>query len=104
MLPNLQSKMPWDILRDFEPVSLVATVEWGLVVGTDAPQRSAADTIVQMLHAEITKALEDPEVCEKLIGLGLTPRGTSPDELAKAMRVQLTRRGTLIKQAGITAN
>ena len=26
MLPNLQSKMPWDILRDFEPISLVATV------------------------------------------------------------------------------
>ena len=45
MLPNLQSKMPWDILRDFEPVSLVATIEWGLVVATDSPQRSAADLI-----------------------------------------------------------
>ena len=45
MLPNLQPKMPWDILRDFEPVSLVATVEWGLVVPADAPQRSAADLI-----------------------------------------------------------
>jgi tripartite-type tricarboxylate transporter receptor subunit TctC len=42
MLPNLQSKMPWDIVRDFEPVSLVATIEWGLVVGADAAQRSAA--------------------------------------------------------------
>src|SRR5665647_39641 len=31
MLPNLHAKMPWDILKDFEPVSLVATVEWGLV-------------------------------------------------------------------------
>jgi hypothetical protein len=29
MVPNLQSKMRWDILKDFEPVSLVATVEWG---------------------------------------------------------------------------
>ena len=45
MLPHLQTKMPWDILRDFEPVSLVATVEWGLVVPADAPQRSAADLI-----------------------------------------------------------
>ena len=26
MVPNLQSKMRWDILKDFEPVSLVATV------------------------------------------------------------------------------
>src|SRR6266516_4821947 len=45
MLPNLQPKMPWDILHDFETVSLVATVEWGLVVPADAPQRSAADLI-----------------------------------------------------------
>src|SRR5580765_1162249 len=45
MLPNLYRKMPWDILKDFEPVSLVATVEWGLVVNNDAPYRSAADII-----------------------------------------------------------
>jgi tripartite-type tricarboxylate transporter receptor subunit TctC len=28
MVPNLQSRMRWDIVKDFEPVSLVATVEW----------------------------------------------------------------------------
>ena len=225
MLPHLQSKMSWDILKDFEPVSLVATVEWGLVVGADAPLRSAADliaaarkapgqinygsggngspqhmamalfasqagvsmthvpykgatqaamgvagnevqvafqgiatvnslvragklrligvttprrmpqfaevptvsesglagfefnswfavmapagtpkAIVQTLHAEIVKALADPEVRDKLIGLGLSPRGTSPDELAKAMRAQLARYAALIRQAGITAD
>jgi tripartite-type tricarboxylate transporter receptor subunit TctC len=224
MLPNLNPKMPWDILKDFEPVSLVATVEWGLVVNADAPQRSAADLIasaraapgkinygsggngspqhiamalfasqakVQMTHvpykgatqaamgvagkevdaafqgiatvnalvkagklrlvgvttprrmpqfpdvptvgesglpgfefnswfammapagtpkailnylsAEVSKALADPEVKEKLNAQGLTPRGTSPDDLGKAMRVQLTRYGDLIKQNGITA-
>jgi len=224
MLPNLQPKMPWDIVRDFEPVSLAATVEWGLVVPANAPQRSAADLIasarqepgkinyssggngspqhiamalfasqagvtmmhvpykgatqaamgvagnevhaafqgiatvnslvragkvrligvttpqrmpqfpevptvaqsglpgfefnswfavmapagtpkpiLQFLSAEIGKALADPEVREKLIAQGLSPRGTSPDELGRAMRVQLTRYGQLIKQAGITA-
>jgi tripartite-type tricarboxylate transporter receptor subunit TctC len=224
MLPNLQSKMPWDIVRDFEPVSMVATIEWGLVVAADAPQRSAADliaaarktpgqvnygsggngspqhiamalfaaqagvtmthvpykgatqaamgvagnevnaafqgvatvnslvragklrligvttprrmpqfpdvptisesglagfdfnswfalmapagtpkAIVQTLHTEITKALADPEVREKLLAQGLTPRGTSPDELSKDMRAQLVRYAALIKQAGITA-
>ena len=224
MLPNLNPKMPWDILKDFEPVSLVATVEWGLVVNAEAPLRSAADLIasartapgkvnygsggngspqhiamalfasqakVQMTHvpykgatqaamgvagkevdaafqgiatvnslvkagklrlvgvttprrmpqfpdvptvaesglpgfefnswfammapagtpkpilnylsAEVAKALADPEVKEKLNAQGLTPRGTSPDDLGKAMRVQLTRYGDLIKQNGITA-
>ena len=45
MLPNLQTKMTWDILKDFEPVSLVATVEWGLVVNNDSPYRSAETLI-----------------------------------------------------------
>ena len=45
MLPNLYAKMPWDILKDFEPVSLVATVEWGLVVNNDAPYRNAGELI-----------------------------------------------------------
>src|SRR5437870_2563396 len=45
MLPNLHAKLSWDILKDFEPVSLVATVEWGLVTSNDSPYRSAADLI-----------------------------------------------------------
>jgi len=45
MLPNLHATMPWDILKDFEPISLVATVEWGLVVSNDAPYKTAADFI-----------------------------------------------------------
>jgi tripartite-type tricarboxylate transporter receptor subunit TctC len=45
MLPNLHSNLTWDIQKDFEPISLVATVEWGLVVNNDSPYRSAADLI-----------------------------------------------------------
>ncbi len=45
MLPNLISKISWDIVKDFEPVSLVATVEWGLVAGSEAPYRNAQDLI-----------------------------------------------------------
>jgi hypothetical protein len=45
MVPNLQSKMRWDILEDFEPVSLVATVEWGLIANNQTPYKTAADLI-----------------------------------------------------------
>jgi tripartite-type tricarboxylate transporter receptor subunit TctC len=45
MVPHLQSKMRWDILKDFEPVSLVATVEWGLITGNQTGFKSAADLI-----------------------------------------------------------
>jgi tripartite-type tricarboxylate transporter receptor subunit TctC len=45
MLPNLGPKLPWDILKDFEPVSLVATIEWGLVANNASPYHTAADLI-----------------------------------------------------------
>src|SRR5438552_19060268 len=45
MVPNMQSKMRWDILKDFAPVSLVATVEWGLIAGNTTSYTSAADMI-----------------------------------------------------------
>jgi tripartite-type tricarboxylate transporter receptor subunit TctC len=45
MVPHMNAKMPWDILKDFEPVSLVTTLEWGLVVNAESPIRTAGDLI-----------------------------------------------------------
>jgi tripartite-type tricarboxylate transporter receptor subunit TctC len=45
MVPNLQSNMRWDIQKDFEPVSLVATVEWGLIANNHTSYKTAADLI-----------------------------------------------------------
>jgi tripartite-type tricarboxylate transporter receptor subunit TctC len=45
MVPNLHSDMRWDILTDFEPVSLVATVEWGLIASNSSSYKNAADLI-----------------------------------------------------------
>ena len=45
MVPNLQSPMPWDPIRDFAPVSLVATLEWALVATPTLPYKTAADLI-----------------------------------------------------------
>ena len=225
MLPNMHAKMPWDILKDFDPVSLVATVEWGLVASNGAPYANAGELIaaakaapgkinygsggngspqhiamalfasnagvslthipykgatqaaldvaagqvpvafqglatvaslarggklrligvttpsrlpqfpevptvsesglpgfefnswfavmvpagtpkeiVARLHAEIVKALADPDVREKLHALGLTPRGSSPEELRRATAEQLAKYARLMKQAGIQAD
>ncbi|HXS51724.1 MAG TPA: tripartite tricarboxylate transporter substrate binding protein [Usitatibacter sp.] len=225
MLPNLYpDKLPWDTLRDFEPVSLVATVEWGLVAGNNTPYRTAADLIadakarpgkidygsggigspqhiamalfastagielthvpykgatqaalgvaggevpvafqgiatvtslvrsgkvrligvatparlaqfpevprvaesglagfafnswftivapagtpkdiVAKLNRAIVQALADPQVRARLNDQGLTPRGSSPEELAKATREQLARYRKLFQEAGIKA-
>ncbi len=224
MVPALQSKMPWDILRDFTPVSLVATVEWGLITSPAAPFANAAGLIkaaaaapgkidygsggigspqhiamalfaseagismvhvpykgatqaavgvaagevpvafqglatvnalvksnrvklvavstpkrlaqypdvptvsetglpgfefnswfavmapagtpsdtVARLNAEIVKALADPAVREQLIAQGLTPRGSTAEELGRATRAQLAKYAALIRKAGIKA-
>jgi tripartite-type tricarboxylate transporter receptor subunit TctC len=224
MVPHLTAKMPWDILKDFDPISLVATVEWGLVVNANAPEKTTAELIaaarkapgkidygsggkgspqhiamalfasqagVQMQHVpykgatqaalgvaagevlaamqgistvtpmikagkvrllgvttpkrmaqypdvptvsesglagfefnswfalmapagtpiairtklaqEVKKALEDPEVRGKLDKQGLTPRGTTPEELGAATKAQLAKYGDLIRKNGISA-
>jgi tripartite-type tricarboxylate transporter receptor subunit TctC len=59
--------------------------------------------IVARLHAEVVKALADPEVRARLVDQGLTARGTTPAELAAATREQLARYGKLMKEAGIKA-
>ena len=224
MLPNMHANPGWDILKDFEPVSLVATVEWGLVANNESGIKSAADLIarakarpgelnygsggngspqhvamalfasqagitmthvpykgatqaalgvaggdvpvglqglatvaglarggklkligvgtptpnpafpdvptiastglpgftfqswfavmvpagtpreiVARLNAEIVKAVADPGVQQQLKDQGLTPRGSSPEELGRATREQLARYARLFKEAGIKA-
>ena len=224
MVPNLNRNTPWDIIKDFEPVSLVATVEWGLIASPQSPYKNAGDLIaaakaapgkidyasggsgspqhvamalfaaqtgvsmthvpykgatqaatdvaagqvpvafqglatvaglvrggklrligvttkarlpqfpdvptvsesglagfefnswfalmapagtpkeiVSKLNGEVVKALADPEVREKLIQQGLSPRGTSAEELGALTKLQFAKYATLIREAGIKA-
>lgn len=45
MVPNIYPKVPWNALTDFTPISLVATVEWGLIVKEASPFKTVADFI-----------------------------------------------------------
>ncbi len=224
MVPAMHAKMPWDIVKDFAPVSLVATVEWGLIAHTAAPYANTAALItaakaapgsinygsggigspqhiamallaseagitlthvpykgatqagigvaggevavamqglatvnalikggrvkllavatpkrlpqypdaptisesglagfafnswfamlapagtpaeiIAKLNAEVVKALADPGVREQLIAQGLSPRGSSADELGSATKTQLAKYASLIAKAGIKA-
>lgn len=224
MVPNVTANMPWNILKDFDPVSLVATVEWGMAVNPASPYKTAGDLIaaaraapgkinygsggngspqhigmalfaslagIQLTHvpykgatqaatgtaggevpvtmqglatiaplvrasklrlvgvsmktrhpqfadappiaesglpgfefnswfailapagtpkdvatrlsSEVVKALADPDVRDKLNLQGLTPRGSTPDELGTMTRDQLAKYARLIKEAGIKA-
>ena len=43
MLPHIYPRASWNALTDFDPLSLAATIEWGLVVKSDSPHRTVAD-------------------------------------------------------------
>jgi tripartite-type tricarboxylate transporter receptor subunit TctC len=57
--------------------------------------------VATRLSSEVVKALADPEVRDKLNLQGLTPRGSTPDELGTMTRDQLAKYAKLIKEAGI---
>src|SRR2546428_7393423 len=82
MVPNLQSKMRWDILKDFEPVSLVATVEWGLVASNQTSFKSAADLIAAAKAA--------PGKIDYGSGGPRSPQHLAMAEFASAARILLT--------------
>ena len=68
-----------------------------------APAGTAKD-IIAKLNAEVVKALADPDVRDKLNMQGVTPRGTSADELGTLTKAQFEKYARLIKEAGIKAD
>ena len=58
--------------------------------------------IVERLNAEIVKALRQPDVKDKLAGLGMEVVGSSPAELAALMAREIPRWAALVKKSGAT--
>ncbi len=65
-----------------------------------APGRTPA-AIVSRLHQEMVKALNLPEVKEKLLAAGTEVAASSPAELTRVMKSEMAKWGKIIKQAGI---
>jgi tripartite-type tricarboxylate transporter receptor subunit TctC len=63
-------------------------------VGTPKP-------IVDRLSAETVKAVNAPDVREKLIAQGLEPIGSPPEQVTQRTKAGLARMGDLVKRAGI---
>ena len=74
------------------------TSKWGLFapVGT-------APAIINRLHQDMVQILNRQDVKERLFATGVETVGSSPVELAAAMKSEMSRLGKLIKDAGIRA-
>jgi tripartite-type tricarboxylate transporter receptor subunit TctC len=76
----------------------VEVVNW---YGALLPGGAPGET-VSRLHAEIVKALDSPDVREKLAANGFDPGGRAPAEFAAFRKAEQLRWGRVVKQAGIT--
>ena len=57
--------------------------------------------VTQKLSAEIAKAVNSPDLNERLKGLGTTPIGSSPERLAAHVRAEVARWTQVVKTANI---
>jgi tripartite-type tricarboxylate transporter receptor subunit TctC len=75
-----------------------ATAWFGLMGPAGLPK-----PIVDKIHAEATKVMAQPDVRQKLEGLGLQLVGNTPAELAEIVKNEMPMWGKVIKDAGIKA-
>ena len=60
--------------------------------------------VVQALNAAVNEALALPEVKEKLVQAGFSPRGSTPQELATLTQTEYQRLGDVARRAGMSAD
>ena len=67
-----------------------------------APAKTPA-AIVNKIHAEIRRALQEPKLREYFIAGGYVPKGDSPAEFQKTFRADIKRYGEIVRAAKIEA-
>ena len=75
-------------------------VNWyGMVVPAGTPR-----DVIARLHTEIVKAMNIPEIHEKLVAQGTDPVGSAPEEFGAFMKSETIKWGRVIKTANIRAD
>jgi tripartite-type tricarboxylate transporter receptor subunit TctC len=70
----------------------------GILVPAGTPH-----AIVNRLSQEITKIVRQPDVQQRLIGMGADPVGSTPEEFSRFRKAELAKLSKLMSQAGIKA-
>jgi tripartite-type tricarboxylate transporter receptor subunit TctC len=71
---------------------------YGIVAPAGTPSQ-----VIDRLHSEMTKALNEPDLREKLSALGAEPVGNTPAEFAATIRSETAKWSKIVKDAKITA-
>jgi len=60
--------------------------------------------VVERIHQGVVKAMQLPDVRERMLALGITPVGNTPEELAAIVKADLEKWTRVAKQAGVKAD
>jgi tripartite-type tricarboxylate transporter receptor subunit TctC len=60
--------------------------------------------VIDRLNAAIVKALNMPDVRDRILAIGFEPTGTSPEEFARIMAADSARWGPVIRASGFKAD
>jgi tripartite-type tricarboxylate transporter receptor subunit TctC len=71
---------------------------YGILVPAATPR-----LVVQLLNAEVVRAVKTAEVRERLAGEGAEPIGSTPEEFAAHIKAEMTRLGKVIREANLKA-
>jgi tripartite-type tricarboxylate transporter receptor subunit TctC len=63
-----------------------------------------AEPVLRKVHLEAVKALNAPEVRDRLVAQGANPVGNTPEEFAAFIRAESARWGKVVRDAGIRAD
>ncbi|HEX6961607.1 MAG TPA: tripartite tricarboxylate transporter substrate binding protein, partial [Lacipirellula sp.] len=70
----------------------------GIVVPAGTPR-----AVIDRLNGEISAALKDPAIAQRMAGAGLDPIGDTPQQFAQYLKAEAVKWGALVKSAGIKA-
>ncbi len=65
-----------------------------------APAATPKD-IIARLHGNITKVLAQPDLKERMLGLGFEPVGLAPERFAAYVRAEVAKWAKVVREAGI---
>ncbi len=74
--------------------------EADVMVGIFAPAGSSRE-IVDLLHRQIAKALQQPDTKERMAALGLDPVANTPEEFSAWIRSELAKWAKVVQAANI---
>ena len=74
--------------------------EAGSMFGLLAPVKTP-DSIVRRLHQDSARFLESADGKERFLNIGVETAGGTPEQLAAAIKSEMSRMGKVIKDAGI---